>query len=229
MRKISLKRGEVEPKNVIIGFILGAIILVLAIIIIVNVNNQTKPATTLDCGNSIVGKGTCRDVCTSDESVKVKGYGCPTADNADAVYCCIDPDYESSDYGGDADYRFDVFDIGLDPSQLGGKCKEIKGWTYECTSGQGLKIKMSVTNTGNFPLDIFANPKVGEIYPPPGQPVNVKAGDTKVLAVSLNLDSKKSYIIKAAAKCTSTICKEKFGDQGIFKLNDGQSITVVIN
>lgn len=224
---INSKKGLTT--STIIKLILGMIVLVVAIIILLNVTSQTKPATTLDCGNSIVGKGTCRDVCSASESVKVKGYGCPPADNADAVYCCIDPNYKSSDVGGDSDYRFEVFDIGLDPSQLNGKCKETKTWTYTCTSGTNLKVKMSVTNTGNFPLDIFANPKVGETYPKQGTPVNVKAGDTKVLAVDLALESKKSYIIKAAAKCTSTTCKQKFGDQGIFKLNDDQYITVIVN
>ncbi len=224
------KRGVGESnlgKILLVLFFVGILLFLLTYYVLIPWLGQKD---VIACGNSVVGKGTCKDVCSNDETVKVKGYGCPPEDNDAAVWCCINPDYKSEDVGGNNDYRFDVFDVGLDPSQItSGKCKEEKSWTYRCTSGTGIKIKMSVTNTGNFPLDIFANPKVGEAYPKQGQAINVKAGDTKVLAVDLNLEAKKSYVIKGAAKCNAGACKTNFGDQGIFKLNDDQYITVIIN
>lgn len=221
------KKGEVEPKNVVIGFIISAIVLIIAIVFLVNINNKTEAATRFDCGNQLIGMGSCNPSCEKGE-VKVKGYGCE--DNADGtpIYCCVDPNYEPEDKGGDTDYRFDVYDIGLDPAELKGNCVQSQGWTYNCKTGKPLKVTMSVTNTGNFPIDVFANPKVGESYPKQGQAKNFKPGENKTLTVDLSLDSKKSYVIKAAAKCNTGECKTKFGDQGIFRQNDMQYITVII-
>lgn len=221
------KRGEgtgtlrkVILNIVLIGLFLGAIYLYIA-----------KPwednKDLFNCGGPLIGEGACKPTCEPKET-QLKGYGCKDNDDGTPMYCCIDPNYEKEDLGGDADYRFDVFDIGLDANELKGNCVQGQGWTYNCKTGRPLKIKMTVTNTGNFPLDVFANPKVGESYPKQGTPLRFARGETRELTVDLALDSKKSYVIKAAAKCNAGECKTQFGDEGIFKLNNNQYITVVI-
>lgn len=227
--KMMNKRGVGESnigKILLVVILVGISIYLLYTFVLVHWLDQKD---IISCGNSIVGKGVCKPACETRE-LKIKGYGCNDNDDGTPIYCCIDTNYETEDYGGNADYMFEVFDIGLDPSQItSGKCREEKLWTYRCTSGSGIKVKMTVTNTGNFPLDIFANPKVGETYPKQGTPLRVAIGTTRVLTVDLNLESKKSYIIKAAAKCNTGACKTNFGDEGIFKLNDDQYITVIVN
>lgn len=180
------------------------------------------------CGSPLIGHGGCKPICETGET-QLKGHGCEDNDDGTPMYCCIDPNYETQDHGGNADYRFDVFDIGLDDKELKGNCVQGQGWTYTCKTGKPLKVKMSVSNTGNFPLDVFANPKVGESYPKQGTPLRIARGDTRTLTVDLSLDAKKSYKIYGAAKCNTGECKTQFGDEGIFKLNDMQYITVIIS
>ncbi|MGV8150594.1 MAG: hypothetical protein ACP5NV_02595 [Candidatus Woesearchaeota archaeon] len=172
-------------------------------------------------------KGTCRETCEPSETLKFEGNGCPPQNDKKAVNCCIDPNYQSPDVGGDEYYNFEVVDIGLDAAQLNGNCKETSDNTYTCTSGK-ITVKMEVTNTGDFDLFVFANPKVGESYPNQGQAILIPKKNSKTLTANLDLEQSKSYKIYGAAKCDDTICKEKFGDEGIFRLNDYQYITVAV-
>ncbi|MEM4637546.1 MAG: hypothetical protein QXK76_00800 [Candidatus Woesearchaeota archaeon] len=212
---------------IVIGIILAIIVLGIGIVITIKtIETLNKQKDIVEC-NSIVGKGVCREKCEPEESVKIKLSACNINDKQ--LWCCINPYYESEDYGGNAEYRFEVYDIGIDPSQIkSGRCKEGKSWTYTCTGGSNIIVKMTVKNTGTHALDIFANPKVGSVYPKQGTAVNVKPDEEKILTISLDLEPKKTYQIWGAAKCNTGACKTEFGDEGIFDLNDEQYITLII-
>lgn len=219
------KSQSSDFRKIIISLILLGIFIYLAYYFILSKWLEQKDI--IECGDGIVGKGICREKCEPEETVKIQLSACKI-DNKQ-LWCCINPYYESEDYGGNSEYRFEVYDIGLDPSQIkNGRCKEGKSWTYTCTGGSNIIVKMTVKNTGNNALDIFANPKVGSTYPKQGTAVNVKPDEEKTLTVSLDLEPKKTYQIWGAAKCNTGACKTEFGDDGIFDLNDEQYITLII-
>lgn len=224
MNVLSSKNGQAT--STVIGFVLGAIVLVMAIMLLSGAFDRTQAATNIECGQILdLGQGKCKPTCAQGET-RVKGYGCKDNDDGTPIYCCIDPNYKSSDYGGDYDYHFDVFDIGLDDSKCVPKANAKD--TYTC-SGTDVKVKMTVTNTGKYELNIFANPSVDDKYPKQGTAQLIKPGETKNLDVPLTGLSKTTHIIKAAAKCNTGVCKEKFGDEGIFKQKDNQFITVIVS
>lgn len=225
------KKGDGNAFWILISIIVGLLLLLFVVfpsigkLILIQLNIISSTNT---CGNTIVGKGTCKATCSSEE-VKIKGYGCEDDDKGTPLYCCINPDYKSEDYGGNNDYGFDVFDVGLDDSNFNSNCvQSASEYTYTCKNGN-IKVKMSVTNIGRFSLNIFANPNVEGTYPKQGIAMPVKPGETKLLTVDLSLNAKKSYIIKASAKCNTEVCKDKFGNDGIFRQNDNQYITVIVN
>ncbi|GIU69250.1 MAG: hypothetical protein KatS3mg002_0486 [Candidatus Woesearchaeota archaeon] len=232
IRKISLsnsKRGNNGVK-VLVGAILAIIFLIFFISQLIK---HSKPLDQLknytECtSNSLNMKGVCKEKCSPSE-MRFNGLGCPPKDNKQAVFCCIDPNNQDETQSDNPDYKFTVFNIGIDQSQLRGKCKETDKYTYTCNNPKDITVKMDVTNKGKYDMDIFANPKVGETYPVQGRPVTVKPGETKMLTVNLQLERTKSYIVKGAAKCNTGVCKTVFGDTGVFSINEEQYITIITN
>lgn len=205
-------------KLIILVLVLGIGAYLLYTQVLTPVNNNKN---LTNCGNTIVGKGACKDVCEKGE-IKLAGYGCSKDDSK--LYCCIDPDYESEDYGGNSDYRFAVFDIGIDDSSLKGNCvKQPDVYVYDC-SKTTVKVKMTVTNTGKNDMTIYANPKASTTFFD-GESQIFKPSETKTLTADLKLESKKTYVVKAAAKCNTGACIDNFPD-GVFTLNDDQWITI---
>lgn len=222
----SKKGSESNPTAIVISVILGLVFLAFILIILLDKSKSIKETNAYtECQSLVINvKGVCKSTCDSNE-MKYKGLGCPPENNKDAIYCCIDPQKVDTQSGNN-DYRFTVFNIGLDPYQISNKiCTDNGNYKYTCKN-RNIRLKMSVTNTGKYALDIFANPKVGETYPTQGTAVNVKPGETKTLYVTVTLDAYKTYIIKGAAKCNTGICKEKFGNEGIFSINEDQYITI---
>jgi len=231
------KRGA-STITVVAEIVIVLALLFIAYKVITNISNsQNSIATT--CGNPIIslggGKGVCKVSCSETEQA-VKGLGCPGKDDKDKTktLCCIptELDTNSGNYCGDNDYTFRAVYVDVnDPADQQGCKKRADSYTYDCTQGT-IKLKIGIYNSGTKAIDIFANPKVSidnkDTWPFGTASQRITPGNDGTLLIDLKIDGgDTTYIINPGAKCISAECKKNCDQDGIFRINLQNQITIV--
>jgi hypothetical protein len=249
--------GFIKNKKATVKVVVGIVlVIIVAVIIMAQLPFITKLFKSTDemskCSgitSSIMGEGTCKEKCASEEQSFKNFGGCPPEKEKTLVYCCINPDASEGSTAevyattGNNEYGFIVESFAIDHDnsvkRICTKNGEDNNPRYECNRQLApLRLTMIINfkNTGSKPINIQAVAQKTILQSGYSPIVSYHVGNTGYLQKSppnLNLEiietiqPGKTYTFYPGARCYTTECKNAFHSDGLQIIDYSRSITIV--